>query len=360
MQREQILLVLRHWYTRQSESGPESAFRFRLVAGPHQKPQFAEYPVAAAPTMAEKRPAQRKNNKGKQNALSQLDRILPSSSRHSPDSAAPEAGPNPNPSPEPGPSTSCARPATARPSHPPILEPDVVRVNLGQVNRLREMGYQVHGPVNGPNEGLPEYLVPHSWLDILNKEVTMQPLTLVPIPIPIPMSSTARPYPRPRPIQKTRGQQNLNQVPTMAIDPLLTQERSNHPNEPEPARPSSPGLTLTLPPSIDNSSGHNSEPLQDAPVALSAQDGPAHPPVATFLSANQSQTPPPDPAPTPTPTGSNTLGKRAVADRSPQKPTHKARRKVVRDDALAMQEAQALLNRGPRTRARTKSNRKRR
>ena len=34
---------------------------------------------------------------------------------------------------------------------------DFVRISMGQMLQLREMGYEVLGPVNGPNEGYPEY-----------------------------------------------------------------------------------------------------------------------------------------------------------------------------------------------------------
>jgi hypothetical protein len=39
-----------------------------------------------------------------------------------------------------------------------------VRIDMGQMMMLKNMGHQVMGPVNGPNEGLPQYEVPRLWL----------------------------------------------------------------------------------------------------------------------------------------------------------------------------------------------------
>ena len=43
----------------------------------------------------------------------------------------------------------------------------LVRIDMGQMSKLKEMGYEVFGPVNGPNEGYPEYEVQKRVLDNL-------------------------------------------------------------------------------------------------------------------------------------------------------------------------------------------------
>ena len=43
-----------------------------------------------------------------------------------------------------------------------INQNESARIDMGQMMRLKEMGYEVAGPVNGPNEGLPQY-------EVLNK-----------------------------------------------------------------------------------------------------------------------------------------------------------------------------------------------
>jgi hypothetical protein len=49
---------------------------------------------------------------------------------------------------------------------------------MQQMVSLMAMGYQVSGPVNGPNEGLPKFEVPEEWLNSLPTE---QPLILTKI-----------------------------------------------------------------------------------------------------------------------------------------------------------------------------------
>ena len=38
---------------------------------------------------------------------------------------------------------------------------------MAQMLQLKDMGYEALGPINGPNEGLPEYQVPKAWVEDL-------------------------------------------------------------------------------------------------------------------------------------------------------------------------------------------------
>ena len=42
-----------------------------------------------------------------------------------------------------------------------------VRIDMAQMLQLKDMGYEALGPVNGPNEELPEYEVPKAWVEDL-------------------------------------------------------------------------------------------------------------------------------------------------------------------------------------------------
>jgi hypothetical protein len=57
----------------------------------------------------------------------------------------------------------------------PQLVTQHVRIDMGQMVQLKEMGYEVSGPVNGPNEGLPEFEVPEHWLKSLTSEPPLMP-----------------------------------------------------------------------------------------------------------------------------------------------------------------------------------------
>jgi hypothetical protein len=57
----------------------------------------------------------------------------------------------------------------------PQLVTQHVRIDMGQMVQLKEMGYEVSGPVNGPNEGLPEFEVPEHWLKSLTSEPPLIP-----------------------------------------------------------------------------------------------------------------------------------------------------------------------------------------
>lgn len=188
---------------------------------------------------------------------------------------------------------------------------ELVRANLGQVMKLRDLGYMVYGPINGPNDGWPEYQVPRAWLDRLSPEImTSDPLD------PGPSSNLGRPYPRPRPIHKPRDLESDNSATANpGIDPLLLME-------------------------------------EHAEALVSTE-------TSNALAITSRE---PSPTPGPILDHSQLLGKRSQVGRSPQKQRSSqknTRRKVVRDDDLAIQEARQLLNCTARTRPRTRSGRKR-
>lgn len=87
---------------------------------------------------------------------------------------------------------------------------DFISIGMGDMVKLNQMGCdQIIGPINGPNEGLPEYQVRRSWFNQLQAGAGNHS-----IPSPV-----ANRYPRPRPIvAQTRTQQA---IPEPVIDPFL-------------------------------------------------------------------------------------------------------------------------------------------
>jgi hypothetical protein len=77
----------------------------------------------------------------------------------------------------------------------------LVRINMRQMVQLKERGYIVLGPVNGPNEGLPEFEVLEDWLNSLSAE---RPSMLIEV--------RSGPHSQPQPIIHPTDNQ---------IDPLL-------------------------------------------------------------------------------------------------------------------------------------------
>jgi len=108
-----------------------------------------------------------------------------------------------------------------------VQELDMVRFDLGQASRLIQMGYQLHGPGNGPNEGWPDYEVLRTLFDKLNSQATA---SVNPTPTP----SGSRPYPRPRPKHKPSQLQITNAIPEENIDPLLLHLDTNPNPNPNP------------------------------------------------------------------------------------------------------------------------------
>lgn len=359
MHRDQIQKLLRHWCQRQQQLGPESAFGFRLVIGPRKQPLFAEYADIGAPKSKTK-------GKGKQKEVPQLNGLLPISQTGTPTpSGSPIMSPNPMYPEIPG----------GRPTREvAVMEgptqtaeqiecqlhvergigghqvgsrvDELVRIDMGQMMRLKNMGHQVMGPVNGPNEGLPQYEVPRHWLQELEQITTAEAASGL---------SIVSPYPRPRPITKTVAL--LEKAPI--FDPAISSATS------------ASGQTIVRPyprprPITKKTALQDKEPIIDPALAINA---PA--PTAQTTEEQVEDVGPPDPVATihsqsasgsgpdsnTNLEGSSVLGKRNIIVRSPPRKTQARstqRRKVVTGDDLAYQEAQELLKGGINKRIRKK------
>ena len=155
MTRDTIQQILCHLFTRQEEHGPDSAFRFLRYQNQKKELVLAIYPKQLNNTgdgeavdnadAGEIHRSKEKIRKGKEREVEQLDELLPMGEmaeqfpiRHDVDNAGP--------------------------SKPSRIGTDLVRIGMGQMQVLRDQGFNVFGPVNGPNEGLPQYEVPKAWL----------------------------------------------------------------------------------------------------------------------------------------------------------------------------------------------------
>jgi hypothetical protein len=334
--RGQIQNVLRHWCQRQEKLGPESAFGFRLIMGPKKKCLFADYPPNVAASMGT--PRAKAKGKGKEREIPQLDGLLPISQH---DITNPRGSPLPGPIsghtemqhdiPRPrgmfisGPSLDAAAMEDGMPTTPTRTSghqnlqlnlgqqqvheqqgqsggDELARIDMTQMVMLRNLGHDGLGPVNGPNEGLPQYEVPRSWLQELERG-TMTNINTDPGPI-IP-----RPYPRPRPLKKMPAPRDI----TPMIDPALV-------DEPRVTEVRQPNVAADL----------------AGIIALQAGSGPDS---SSNINA------------------ATVLGKRSTVVRSPPRQTQTQkpqRRKVVTRDDLAYQEAQELLKGGINKRSRKK------
>jgi hypothetical protein len=158
MHLDDIRKVLRHCYGRQAESGAESAFRFALFMGPRRKHLFAEYPdTQDGPSKSQQTRSKKKKGKQREDALDglyQIEETLEPTPDH-----IDSVGSNPNE----------AGPSNYQSPGQDVSDPqqDLVRIDMGQMLQLREMGYEVVGPVNGPSEGYPEYEVSRAILATL-------------------------------------------------------------------------------------------------------------------------------------------------------------------------------------------------
>lgn len=71
---------------------------------------------------------------------------------------------------QPETTSSGVGPSTSRNISDPQSENGVVRIDMGQMLQLKDMGYDSFGPVNGPNDGLPEYEVPTAVSEMLSQQ----------------------------------------------------------------------------------------------------------------------------------------------------------------------------------------------
>jgi hypothetical protein len=236
MHLEQIILLLRHCHQRQTDFGPESAFRFSLYKGHHHNRLFAAYPEPAGGEPNETPPEDAPKKKGRKKAkakgkgkgkgkrkgkekeqdITQLDGLLTISqfpSGLSTPGAASGSGSGSGTGPGWGVSLNTPAPLVG-PSH----SDDYIRIDWGQKQKLKDIGCDVFVQINGPNDGPPEYLVSSIWerrleeiqghhytsdagehLPHTQNPVIDPSLLLLDHAVSVPPPA-ARPYPRPRPI----------------------------------------------------------------------------------------------------------------------------------------------------------------
>lgn len=153
MHLDDIRKVLQNCYRLQVGSGPESSFRFVAFIGPKRQRMLANYPEIANPgAKKHSEPVVGRKKKGKQRedvlqGLLRIDEsVEPPTEGH--------ANPSANAQLEKG-------SPNERRTHAGAVsqENDWVRIDMRQMLQLKEMGHDAIGPVNGPNEGYPEYEV---------------------------------------------------------------------------------------------------------------------------------------------------------------------------------------------------------
>lgn len=143
MQKAQIINLLKHVYARQERLGAALAFRFSKVVGRHRIPESATYPDSMTPVVEVRMQTQRKHRsrKGKDKDITQV-----------------EGSTAPTP----------ANIFAGRLQATSYNADDMVKVDMGQMLKLKDLGCEIVGPINGPNEGPPEYLVPWLWMEKLD------------------------------------------------------------------------------------------------------------------------------------------------------------------------------------------------
>jgi hypothetical protein len=156
--------------------------------GPKRKRLFAEYPSNAAANALVK-------GKGKRREVPQLDDLLPISQHVTP---SPSGSPIADPSPTQGKNRqiwpgsnslagTCSGVAkmgievygNQQVGHEKEQgrAEELVRIEMGQMVMLKNMGHIIIGPVNGPNEGPPQYEVPRLWLQELETATRTDPVS---------------------------------------------------------------------------------------------------------------------------------------------------------------------------------------
>jgi hypothetical protein len=172
-----IRQVLQHCYRRQAESGPSSAFRFQLFVGGRRKHLDAIYPDPKnpGPKNADKNPRQKKD-KGKQreDVLQGLIRIDNSVEPPTANLIEPSSQPKKNPN-VGEPSKQHKQKASEPQTSAGLNQNDLVRIDMGQMLQLKNMGYEAVGPVNGPNDGYPEYEVSIAMFQVLQSQLQTSP-----------------------------------------------------------------------------------------------------------------------------------------------------------------------------------------
>lgn len=297
MHLDDIRKVLKHCYGRQAESGPESSFRLSLYIGSKRRRLFAEYPEPLDPKPSKSNKNRRKKkDKGKQRE-DPLRGLIEMDGSVEPPSAEPIAIVteimNPTVA---GPSNHSRN--TAEGESPAALQPnDLVRIDMGQMLQLKEIGYEAVGPVNGPNEGFPEYEVRQAVLQALRQ-------------------NTPNPTPN---------------DPEIAIP-------DNHPNL----------APITIDPSLLGHAEQTEQPINESDAAEVAPKASTSVRPTTPLNINPGSATNPNHM-----TPKKRLGKRPQVNVSPQgirETRGNRKKKKVTDDDLAAMEAQKMVQSGSRRR----------
>jgi hypothetical protein len=339
-----IRQVLQHCYGRQAESGPSLAFRFQLFVGARRKHLNAVYPdpTNPGPKNADKNRRQKKD-KGKQreDVLEGLLRI--DNSLEPPTANLVESLSQPKKTPNVGEPSKQRNQKAFDPQTSGLNENDLVRIDMEQMLQLKNMGYEAVGPINGPNDGYPEYEVTTAIFQVLQSRVQTSP---------------------------TRNEADLQmryiepEPAPNVIDPaLLGQAEQHHQNEdinpalvsqaeqPQQYNDTSPMLCDVPPETV-----HPTEPPRhgqtDDPFHISCRtpevdgiDRPTTPPNAEAGPNHHNKTP------------QKQLGKRGQANFSPQSNRQQRgnqKKKKITDDDRAALEAQNMAQSGSRRRKPTR------
>jgi hypothetical protein len=300
MHLEDIRKVVKHCYGRQAESGPESSFRFSLFIGPKRQRLGALYPdsLKSGPDKSANN-RRKKKNKGKQreDLLQGLYQIEEAAEAPTANDTQQRASPT-----VAGPSNQYQnvfeQQTAAEPHHP-----DFVRIDMGQMLKLKDMGYEVVGPVNGPNEGYPEYEVCRDTFQVLMGNTQIMP-------------------------NQSGGNIEPDPAPC-TIDPALL-DQGNHSSHNAAALPVIVEVPL-------ESTTHIRQPSSDMTGNRLHTSGMTRPTTPTRTEA--------DPANSPSRTNMQ-LGKRTQANLSPRQTRNAKKKKKVTDDDRAAMEAENMMQEG--------------
>jgi len=213
-----------------------------------------------------------------------------------------------------------------KPSEPQTLaENGLVRIDMGQMLQLKDMGYEAVGPVNGPNKGYPEYEVPKAMYQVLQPRLQTTPNLN----------------------QTQLGREESEPAPNFIDPALLGQAEQTWQLDGSPLNSRSlmdVEMALRVSPSTPPNDGQTNDQAHTSELRPGSTVRPTTPPNEDAGSAhnpNHNKTPP------------KQLGKRGQANLSPQtnrqKRGNRKKKKITDDDRAAM-EAQNMLQSGSRQR----------
>lgn len=164
MHLDDVQKFLRHIYVRQAESGPELAFRFKTVLDSKRKQTLAAYPNHAGDISTDRRTRRKDKGKDRENVGDNQFRGL---------HRIGEEDDNPIDGPDHGNSGGDSQTHSQRRDSDTLSGDKLIRIDMGQMLQLRELGYEVAGPINGPDDGFPEYEVCQELLNHLADRPTL-------------------------------------------------------------------------------------------------------------------------------------------------------------------------------------------